>query len=169
MARLSRAGRCRVRAADARRPSPLPPGRWRPAVTRPLAPRLPTPRGCGWPVQRSLALSCRSRSPSRALPAVASGDGAQTAPPLSSDLPRKDHRHLSGWTEPSVDSVRALGSIETTFHGSSRDLPATAHLVLAPTRKRSRAGPDDRGQDEARAVKAVDAPGWSRSGARKPS
>ena len=89
--------------------------------------------------------------------------------PLSSDLPRKEHRHLSGWTEPPVDSVRALGSIETTFHGSSRDLPATAHLVLAPTRKRSRAGPDDRGQDEARAVKAVDAPGWSRSGARKPS
>ena len=84
--------------------------------------------------------------------------------PLSSDLPRKEHRHLSGWTEPPVDSVRALGSIETTFHGSSRDLPATAHLVLAPTRKRSRAGPDDRGQDEARAVKAVDAPGWSRPG-----
>jgi len=49
--------------------------------------------------------------------------------PLSSDLPRKEHRHLSGWTEPPVDSVRALGSIETTFHGSSRDLPATAHLV----------------------------------------
>jgi hypothetical protein len=36
--------------------------------------------------------------------------------PLSSDLPRKDHRHLSGWTEPPVDSVRPLVSIETPFH-----------------------------------------------------
>src|SRR5215468_12642051 len=40
-------------------------------------------------------------------PAVASGDGAQTAPPLSGDLPRKDHRHLSGWTV-SIQAIRRL-------------------------------------------------------------
>src|SRR5262245_3602223 len=108
-------GRCRGRAADAGRLSPPPPGRWLPAVTRPLAPRLPTPCGCGWPVQRRLALSCRARSPSRALPAVASLRDRRERRPLSSDLPRKDHRHLSGWTEPSVDSVRTLVSIETTL------------------------------------------------------
>ena len=36
--------------------------------------------------------------------------------PLSSDLPRKDHRHLSGWTEPPVDSVRPLCQLERTVH-----------------------------------------------------
>jgi len=74
--------RCRGRAADAGQLSPLPPGWWRPAITRPLAPQLRTSRGCGWPVQRRLALSRRSRSPSRALPAVASPRRSGQAPSL---------------------------------------------------------------------------------------
>ena len=101
-------GRCRVRAADARRPSPLPPGRWRPAVTRPLAPRLPTPRGCGWPVQRCRRSFRRESTPSRALPLVASlRDGASAT--LDSALPRQTHWHLSGWTGQSVARAATSG------------------------------------------------------------
>ena len=72
---LSRAGA----AADAGRLSPLTAGRWLLAVTRFPAPRLAG--RCGWPVQRCRRFFRRESAPSRALPLVASDDGAQTAPP----------------------------------------------------------------------------------------
>jgi len=50
-----------------------------------------------------------------------------------SDLPRKGHRHLSGWTEPSVDSVSTLVAIETIFHGkSSAPIEGDAEMLRLP-------------------------------------
>jgi hypothetical protein len=96
-----------------------------PAVTRPLAPQLLTPRGCGWPVQGRLALSCRSRSPSRALPAVASlRDGA------SATLEYARHGRSIGGESPLEEEVvltpsrRQLRRREAGWEGSPGRIPA---------------------------------------------
>ena len=57
---------------------------------------------CGWPVQRCRRFFYRSRSQSRARPRRV---GAPHRRPLSSDLARQTHWHLSGWTEQTVDQL----------------------------------------------------------------
>jgi len=109
-------GRCRGRAADAGPLSPHPQAGGDPPL-RALWHRGCSPRaGAAGPSNG--ASHCLAGQDHRQGRSLRSRRCAMAqAPPLSSDLPRKDHRHLSGWTEPSVHSVRTLVSIETTFHG----------------------------------------------------
>ena len=122
-------------AAEAAPPTPGGCPRYRQADADPPL-RAPWHRGC--PIRAGAAgpfngawhcLAGQDHRQGRSLRSRRHGDRRKRRP-LSSDLPRKEHRHLSGWTEPPVDSVRPVGSVETTFRGSSRDLPATARLVL---------------------------------------
>jgi hypothetical protein len=68
-------------AADAGRLSPLPPGRWWPAVTPTFGTALADQRGLARPPYRDCVAAQRSQS--RALPGGRVCDGAQTAPPLT--------------------------------------------------------------------------------------
>ena len=97
-------GRCR-----ARRPTPGGCPRFpRPVVARRHAGlRHRAADQCGWPVQRCRRFFRRERTPSRALPAVASlRDGASAT--LDCALPRQTHWHLSGWT----GQTRGRGSVD---------------------------------------------------------
>ena len=79
---------------------------WLLAVTRSPAPRY-TDR-CGWPVQRCRRFLYRSRSQSRALLRR-----VPTGRPLSSDLARQTHWHLSvGRSLPSAFGGICLGQVE---------------------------------------------------------
>src|SRR5690348_12159024 len=85
-----------------------------PATAKPVVARRYAPSGTAVAHSARVRLA-RPTAPRIVLPVKITVKGAPSGRvaarwrkrhPLSSDLPRKDHRHLSGWTEPSVDSVR---------------------------------------------------------------
>jgi len=85
-----------------------------PATAKPVVARRYAPSGTAVAHSARVRLA-RPTAPRIVLPVKITVKGAPSGRvaarwrkrhPLSSDLPRKDYRLLSGWTEPSVDSVR---------------------------------------------------------------
>ena len=126
---LSRAG-ADGRGGRRRATGPASLSMWLLAVTRSSGTAQANRRG--WPVQRCRRLFCRSRSQSRArLRRV----GASHRRPLSSDLARQTHWHLSGWTGQSRGrKVRNLGAIAWGYWWD-----ATCLTIAWPT-KRAKGG-----------------------------